>query len=135
VFEIDDMLAPFNNTCRNASRTYVSGNIKLMILAHAGKIAIGTFTPAKISIGSSKIVNRKSVSLEYRKHAFKNTPHNNAIIIKSKSTIDTPIVFTLMEALLLNTIKSPNISITIELSNTDDSAFPINTASLLAVDK
>jgi hypothetical protein len=106
-----------------------------MTFAHSGKSIVGTLTPENISIGSSNIVYKKPESLENRNKEFKNIPHTTAIPVTSRKTTRHGMICTYSTLDFIIRIAAVNTTIKITLSNTDDTAFPIRTATRLLGDR
>jgi hypothetical protein len=88
-------------------------------------------TPEKISIGSSRTVNRKLVSLENRNREFRNIPQITAIPVTIRNTATQGITLINTVSDFITSIERVNTSMTKTLSNSEDTAFPSNTAARL----
>jgi hypothetical protein len=81
-------------------------------------------------MGSSKIVNKKPVSLENKKMELRNIPHITANAMVIKNTARNGKSFIEITSLFINNMETENINITITLSNMEETAFPNKTAAL-----
>jgi hypothetical protein len=106
-----------------------------MAFAHSGNNKVGTLTPENISIGSSKIVNKKPESLEKRNKEFKKIPHTTAIPVTIRKTARQGNSCTYITSAFMTSINTVKITITNTLSNNEDTAFPRRTATLLLGDR
>jgi hypothetical protein len=106
-----------------------------MTFAHNGKSIVGTLTPENISIGSSNTVYKKPESLENRNKEFKNIPHTTAITVTSRKTIRHGSSCTYNTSDFIISIDIVKTTISTTLSNTDDTALPIRTATRLLGDR
>jgi hypothetical protein len=103
--------------------------------AHSGNNIIGTLTPENISIGSSRTVNKKLVSLENRNKELRNIPHTTAIPITRRNTITAGNSLKNNASDFNTSIKTVKTTVIITLSNREATAFPRRTAALLLGDR